>query len=308
MNNPPTKHHYVPEGYLKVFTNFQNSLWQFKKDYRKISLKTPAQVCYEVDANRFKDKRNLLNHDNTDDYYVEKESFKYQEIGYGKIIGTIIKYQRGAQVIDKHRYRLFLETLATIKRRNPSTREGLIEAFKNGYKSEEGIKRFREYLSEQTGLKEPVSHLETKIRTHFANRSRDANYQYDMYLSAFINKGQFTVIAELTNDFYRLKQYILHPPVGWQFITSDNPGFTIYDGKVVSLGGFEGDYEFHFPISPEACLYLNSKHVEDNRLIEKTIYHEWIDQSVVHTLNLSTHAISMKAIFARDRSILEIYK
>lgn len=307
MKNPPTKHHYVPQCYLKVFANFQNSLWQLKKDYGKMSSKTPGQVCYEIDANRFKDKHTLLNHGITDEYYVEKEAFKYQETGYGKIIGIVIKYQQGPQVIDKHRYRLFLETIATIKRRNPSTRKGLMEAFKTGYQSEEGIKRFREYLSEQTGFKESGAHFEQEIRTHFVNRSKDTNYQYDMYLSAFIDKGQFNVIAELTNDFYRLKQYILHPPVGWQFITSDNPGFTIYDGKVISLGGFEGDYEFYFPLSPEACLYMNSKHLENTQLIEKTIYHEWVDQSLVHTLNMATHAVSIRAIFARDRSVLEIY-
>ena len=87
------------------------------------------------------------------------------------------------------------------------------------------------------------------IKKYLDTEARDPNRLHDMYLSAYVNKAEDTTIATLTNDFYALKQYILHAPIGAQFITSDNPGFTIVGDKILSLGGFGDTYTFVFPIS-----------------------------------------------------------
>ena len=129
-----------------------------------------------------------------------------------------------------------------------------------------------------------------------------------MYLSAFLNKVDYTTIDNLTQLFYRLKQYILHVPIGKEFITSDNPGFTLIGNTTLSLGGFGGEFEFLFPLSPNSCLYLNSNYIESKSSIEKIIYPVMINSTRVEQINNITKSLCIKNIFSYNRKTLEKMK
>src|SRR6266536_3001113 len=125
-----------------------------------------------------------------------------------------------------------------------------------------------------------------------------------MYLSAYVNE-EFTTIKQLSSDLYSLKQYILHSPIGTQFITSDNPGFTIVKNKLLNLGGFGDAFTFYFPLSPTTCLFLKWNDRENRENLEKSIYSTLIEKSEVMKINKFTKEISDKYILARDRGVLD---
>lgn len=306
MNNPPKNHHYVPQCYLNSFANSQKKFWKLRNDNSRISETMPVKVCYEVDANRIRNKQFLEINHLEDEYFIEKNSFKYQENNFSKVLPTLIKFSKEQIIADKTKHQLFLETLITIKRRNPDSRNKIIQAFKEGYKTQGGIKRFLENFAEESGIQKIPPEIETYIKNYLANESQDPNRLHDMYLSAYLSKVDYTTITEITKCFYNLKQYILHAPIGQQFITSDNPGFTVTGGAIISLGGLGGQFEFYFPLSPTSCLYLKSTDVERTNVIEKIIYPVMLNKSDVIEINRATRLISMKCVFAYNKKTLEI--
>lgn len=305
MVNPPKKHHFVPQFYLKQFTSTQKSFWKKRIDYDKISITNPTKVCYEHDANRFRFLESLLTNNITDEYYVETQAFKYQENNYNRIIRSLLKYQDAPKIIDKAEYQLFLETLLTIKRRNPSSRKGIIKNFRDGYNTEEGRQKLLQLYSEATGNTEIDPVTRANIEQLMTSRSQNPDHLHDMYLSAFVPNDEYTTIREVSNDLYQRKQYILLSPVGRQFITSDNPGFIKSGDNIISLGGFGGDFEFYFPLSPSYCLYINSKDIEQKNIMEKTIYFLMIDQEKVSIINNATKSVCINLIFGYTKEILE---
>ncbi|MFP5040012.1 DUF4238 domain-containing protein [Parasediminibacterium sp. JCM 36343] len=134
-HNNPRKHHYLPECYTKAFTNSQKQLWKRKKENNKTTVCTPAQIGYEIDTNKIRTKETLSLNGLEDFYYVEKNAFKKQENNYTNTLVKVIKYSDSPIVIDKFKYHLFLETLLTIKRRNPQSRNAIINAYSEKYNS-----------------------------------------------------------------------------------------------------------------------------------------------------------------------------
>ena len=167
------------------------------------------------------------------------------------------------------------------------------------------VQHFKSFLISEIGEENLSVGVDEYIKKYLDTEARDPNRLHDMYLSAYVNKAEYTTIATLTNDFYALKQYILHAPIGAQFITSDNPGFTIVGDKILSLGGFGDTYTFVFPISPSACLYLKSTDKEDKSNLEKLIYPLIIKNEEVEEINGFTKQISTKDIFVLNNLILE---
>lgn len=306
MNNPPKNHHFVPKCYLSSFTNSQNNFWKKRNDNGRLSLTNPTKVCYEPNANRIRTKQILHLNNLTDAYYIEKNAFKTQENNYGKIITKLLKFKSEPQIVNKIHYQLFLETLLTIKRRNPLSRFEIIEKFKASFKYEGGVKEFFNFLSEETGVKKLTPEVEEFIKTYLSVEAQNPDRLHDMYLSAFINQRDYDTIRNLATELFALKQYILFAPISQQFITSDNPGFLVSNGILSNLGGFGGNYEFYFPLSPLTCLYLNSNMVEANTTLQKAIYNILVNESQVKTINENTQSLSNKYLLAFSKKSLEL--
>lgn len=305
MNNQPKNHHYVPKCYLNLFTNTQNKFWKRRNDNGSFSETNPSKVCYEADANRFRTKQTLFYNNLEDEYYVEKHSFKHQENNYGKLITSVTKFQNEPKVIEKSKYRLFLETLITVKRRNPFSKNEILQRFKESYKTEDGIRNFFNFFAQETGVKDFTPEIEVFIKNYLNTESQDIDRLHDMYLSAFVNKSDYTTISQITDDLYALKQYILFAPIDQHFITSDNPGFLKVNGQAINLSGFGGDFEFIFPLSPLTCLYLKSNDFEPLNSIQKTVYNIIVDKAQVKAINNDTKLISSKYVLAYSKRTLE---
>jgi hypothetical protein len=305
--NQPRKHHYIPECYLKAFANGQKQLWKRNFDNNKTTICSPAQVGYEFDVNKTRTEEILVLNGLNDYYHVEKWSFEKQENNYTNILAKAIKFSDSSITIDKYKYRLFLETLLTIKRRNPATREIIINGLIDGYNSKETVPQFKAYLLEEASKHNVILEegIDERIKNYIADKLTSPDRLHDTYLSAFIESSDHDTIINLTQQLYNLKQVILHPPLTTQFITSDNPGFTKTQEKLLRLGGFGSPFEFYFPLSPRACLYINSRTNEDRTIIEKNIYPTVVTESQVSEINQFTKSTSNKKLFGYNKSILE---
>lgn len=305
MTNFPTDHHFVPKCYLKAFTDTQKKLWKKRNDNSRINQVHPSQICYELNAYKFRTSQILKLNNLNDEYYIERNAFKFQESNYGKLLPSLIRYQEEPRVTNKMKYKLFLETLLTIKRRNPVSKNEILERFKDSYKTEEGINKFLFFMSQETGIKKFTPEIQKLIKDYLSVESKNPDRLHDMYLSAFINKTDNNAISNLTTDLYKLKQYILFSPITYQFITSDNPGFIISNGSISNLSGFGGDFEFYFPLSPLTCLYINSKKIESNDTLEKSIYNVILKKDDVKAINTNSKLISKNFVLAYSKSVLE---
>ncbi len=306
-SNSPKKHHYIPEGYLKFFSNTQKQLWRRNKESTNCSICTPAQVGYEKDGNRIRTKEIFNLAKLTDENQIEKIAFRQLENNYPRILSKLTYFSNSPIIIDKNDYRLFLKSLVTIKRRNPTTRNTLIKSYIDSYNSEEAIPEFKAYLLEEAAKENVIldSKLEALIENYISRRVTNPDWLYDMYLSAYLNPSDFKVIENITTQLYSLKQFILHVPINKQFITSDNPGFTKTKDILISAGGFGSSFEFYFPLTPSICLYLNSSIEEGSLTIEKAIYPSFLNENEVSEINRFTKIIANKKLFGNNKTILE---
>jgi hypothetical protein len=302
----PKKHHYVPECYLKSFGNTQKTFWRRKKDIAKATICTAAQVAYEIDSNKIRTEEYLMFNDISDHHYIEKFAFKKQENNYSKTLNQITKFSLSPLIIDKEKYRLFIETLVCIKRRNPSTRNMLIETFRQAYDSPTIIEDFKKYLYKASEYVDNDIDVDKYIDNFMQNKAKEPSRLNDMYLTGFLKNEDNTIIESMTNDLYRLDQFILHAPINSEFITCDNPGFLVSNNNtVISAGGLGENFEFYFPLTPNTCLYIDSMKKESKNLIEKVVYPRLLDLKQVFEINQCTKQISNYRLFGRNKTVLE---
>lgn len=304
MQQDPKKHHYVPECYLRQFTDSDGFFWVKDVKYSKVSKKHPSGVCYEINANKIRKKTSLEWYNISDEYLIEKEAFKFQENNYANYAEKISKYKSTINNISNFKYELFLETLVTIKRRNPKSRLAIIDAFRKSYESDDVYAEFVQEYKTVLGIHElPIGAYES-IKEFLTKETNDLDRLNDIYLSAFLNKIDYTNIRQITEDLYKLDSVILHSPIGRQFLTTDNPGFSKCGSHIISLGGFGGNFEFYFPISPTACLYLDSRKRSSIHGSEKVISHILIDSSYVSQINRWSTSICIAKIFSLNKNNL----
>jgi hypothetical protein len=304
----PKKHHYVPECYLKAFTNSQKQLWRRTKEVKKASICTPAQVGYEIDINKFKTEEILILHQLSDPNHIEKVAFRRQENNYQKTLSKTIKYADSPFIVDNVNYHLLLETLLTIKRRNPQTRKDIIIAFRKGYNADETIPRFTAYLVEEAKRQNIKLELgvEERVKTYIETRADNPDWLHDMYLTGYLQSIEYDIINKMANQLFSLRPVVLHAPLTTQFITSDNPGFTKTGSTVLNAGGFGGLFELYFPLSPHTCLYLNSESKSDKSYIGATVHPQFISASKVSDINHWSKFVSNNKLLGNDKTILEM--
>jgi len=306
-SSEPRRHHYIPQCYLKFFGNTQKQFWRRSNETRKSSICSPIQVGFETDYFKIRNEETMWRNNLKDYYHVEKYSFARQENNYTSTLLKVNRFSSKPLIIDKANYRLFLETLVTIKRRNPKTRETLINTFIESHKLKDTKAQFKQYLLEEAAKNNVILEegIDSRIEEYIKNKGTNFDYQSDAYLSAFFNKDDYNVIDGITEQLYNLRQFILHSPLTTQFITSDNPGFIKNKDGIISVGGFGGDFEFYFPLNPQTCLYLSSSIPENFNSLEKAIYPDFTTVSNVSDINQWTKMVSNNKLFGHSKAILE---
>jgi len=301
----PKKHHYVPICYLKEFCDYKYEFWKKRLDFNKITISNPSKECYEIDGNKIVDEVILKLTGFDDEYYIEKEAFKIQELKFEKHIKNISKNSQTPFTMKGEDYHLFIETIVTIKRRNPKTRDLIINTYKEAYKNETNIIGLVKTLMKEYDIKEMSQSQFERIKSSIQDYVNDERKLRSMFLSAFINKEDFKVIENITKTLFILKAYVLHSSSNKEFITSDNPGFTINNKKVSSKGEYGTDFELYFPLCPKTCLYIDSKQKDVVLNTQKTIIPLPAEAEIVNQINKWTMESSNKLIFSNSKRHLE---
>jgi hypothetical protein len=118
MNNLEN-HHFVPEVYLKEFSNSQKQFFHLRKGASKQNNRTVAQVCYKLNYFKLHSKDNLMLYNIQDQYHIEKNVFKKHENRYPKLLKKVTQPSLTSITVSKSEVALFLEILITIIKRNP---------------------------------------------------------------------------------------------------------------------------------------------------------------------------------------------
>lgn len=303
----PTNHHFVPEVYLKEFANSQKQLFSLRKKFPKVTVKTVAQVCYKPNYFKLHSKDNLTLYNIKDHYHIEKSVFKKHENSYPKLVKKVTQPSISATNISKSELALFFEILITIKKRNPTYRERVISDYKN-YVTSEQFRKDAEVgieLAKTIDTIDPVEYFENYIK----EASTDENKQSDMYLRRFLAK-QNENTQDVINTFLEHKIYMYHAPFGIQFITSDNPGFTLLpNGELLYFGGLGLDFKFLFPLTPKCCLFIThgDRDTENRYLLDKTINLIHTDKATVAMINNCTYNVAIEKVFAYGSGILDLF-
>lgn len=294
----PIDHHFVPKTYLKRFTNSENFFWNLTLNYSTIQYKYPTEVCYKKYYFKLQSQDNWILPKINDPNIIEKLAFEKQENEYEKLLEKIIIVQPNSG-IEKSEALLFLETLVSIKRRNPTYREKVIPIFKEAINSID----FKELK-----LPEEISQRINNIVSvkSYGNYIKDSlnsdEIQNDIYLQSFFNNLSIST-AEL---LIKYKLFLYRAPYGSEFITSDNPGFTlINDNLLLSFGGFGFPFILIFPITPQYCLYIDNSYPDNNYSCPtKDISIITIDKQKLDRINSYTYKLAIERVFSLSKTTL----
>jgi len=300
MSNPVDQH-YVPKTYLKSFANLQKVIYQVKREYRKISQTTISKICYEPNYFTIRREETKLLNKIADPFHIEKNAFKKQENNYGKILKKITLASLKETQISRTEVRSFLEILITIKRRNPTVRKVLMENYLNYINSMEFKKRIEPgmELARKVDKIDPDEYVQNFLK----EINSDSNRLNDTYLLSFLGNEQ-KVIERVLDTLMQFKLFINHAPPGMQYITSDNPGFTVVEDIVTNYGGLGQEFLFVFPLTPLCCLIVDASEPEDPYVLHKPVHIRHVGSSSVVLTNKSTASVSREKIFSYSKHVL----
>ncbi|MEP7376807.1 MAG: DUF4238 domain-containing protein [Chitinophagaceae bacterium] len=300
-SNDPIQHHYVPQVYLKGFTNEKGDLIQYDIKYKTFAQKKPAQVGYKIDYFKIQRPETKIINQITDEYLIEKNSFTEQENNYPKLVSQITGNTDSPFAIARKQLELLVATLITIKRRNPSFKETMTGEIKNHAASDAFKNQVAPYmeLARQIDKQDPEIYIET-VKEQFRNEPSKSS---DLYISSFLDPYP-SIVKQVTETLLASQTNIWYVPPGIEFITSDNPGFILSGTEVLNFGGLGGSHLFAFPLTPAACIVIDSE-VPALLSIESTMIHpKVVENWQVKMINQATAKVAMSKLFARNKSSL----
>lgn len=316
MAQNPIDQHTVPKVYLKRFLpEGQNKLFALNvKPFEwkhKIKRYTPSQICYEPDFYTINTDDFLERLDTKDKYFIEKESFEYENNFLKEIFNQITNPQK--LTLSYPKARKLLKMLLNIKRRN--------QAFRNVYLNKDvinrvvenqisGLRQNENLIKEglkKTGILLDVNEVENLFRAKLKNKQ----YVFDMYREGFVNfwddeKDSYN--SRLVEALVKLKFFVVKTTPQNPFITNDNPGVTMMNNETIKNLGFNKNFfAFFFPIDPLHTLMFNRTAIDDAITFKKIVYRP-AEQFIVDFVNHSAIDNCNKYAFSNCQDTLDNLK
>lgn len=298
--------HIVPETYLKHFTDHSNLLYRYKiksKFQTRIKTVSPSQVCYKPDYFRIENENTLKSFGLYDKDYIENEAFKTYENNYNSLLSKIISHNDFISTSEAH---LFIETVINIKSRNEKMRknyskENIIPISVNLFQEIRKNRNINALFSKTDFLP-----FELFIKENLLNREGLEN---EMFLKTFIidKRKESGFLNELISFLLSRRWDFLISDINSPFITSDNPGFCVDDKDVCANTKFGGNFMFFFPLTPQICLMICNKFIDQEDTLIKKLYFKSIPSSAIEKINVGTIKICNTEIFAHEKEILQTF-
>lgn len=305
--NEPKNHHIVPESYLKQFADSKDELFRIKTKEipQKIkngilnssSLKkfNVSQICYKEYFYKIQNNPMLGIQDITDEYQIEKESFKWYENNLEQIIQNIRNRQTYLNIKDA---KILCKGLLNIKIRNNHFRDSVL--------NKENTKEFLDNILESLPSiiqenKDAIEYFD-KMKADFDENSRLINQLQNKSLLDNISNGD-RAINKIYNLCMDSEWTILETTINDMFITSDNPGFCIDENDTLENTKFGGLFIWYFPLTPFYCLKVN-KMVDETFTSLKPLNFMNVDSELVKMINISTCYLANTDIYSNSQTTI----
>jgi len=254
------KHHYVPECYLKNFTNKDGRFYvldtvKLQKGWNVFpKLVFPGQVCYSPDYYRIDSTvdSNFKLKDHPE-LFVETEVLKKLENSFPKTFHQLVSagtltFEQACDLVD---------FIVQLKLRNPYWREKVIAANKEQW-IDEGMDRI---INEKFNTDPRFAHIPAHIqevvyRLVKMDNKANPNFQREMQLFGLVERYNDNLSR---NELFRkalidCNWNIFTAPVGGpHFIITDNPGITFGSDNLFYNIKMTDGFMLCFPLSPQYC-------------------------------------------------------
>lgn len=298
IGNKPSKHHYVPQGYLRSFTETENVLFVANKEFDTIRQTSPKGVGYIKDFY-------------TVDTIDEKDSAEVEE-SFGKVetkciplleklmgakdlpnaewadiaIYIALQYGRTPHMRDK------MDSTALISVNN-YIKETLAEALSDPIKYAEFE---RDFLKEHPDKPQAVTR--DMLNKMVLGPSIISEFHLD---NGTYVQSVFRIAWEIADSLLKKHWTILHAPNKSSFITSDNPMTLSIDRELLpheTLAVLLPGVVRHFPINSKACLVITDE------TIERGISHRSVSKSEVRKINKLLYNKALKYVISGNQRLL----
>ncbi|MGF7039592.1 DUF4238 domain-containing protein [Mucilaginibacter lappiensis] len=269
--------HYLPECYLKEFCNKKGHFYSIDNELLTKGILPKPRITYPKEACKQKDyftitpqfKEIYPRFKDLDALYLENK-FKTYEDWYPKLLTTLKSGQPGITFNDAE---FLLHVLTDFRDRNLFFRDNSVQVKKN---------TLNKMLAEE---KHGTHILSSNDKEDIERVLSDPHFNKNSHLLTLILK--YHSKQDENGDLFKLltSKWCLCISDN-KFITSDNPGYFIHNGRYLyELPNV--DFSFIMPITPNLCLYITD-HVADLdsfRNSYKTIDYIIADENVLDIYN-----------------------
>jgi hypothetical protein len=286
--------HFLPECYLKEFCDngefykIDCSLLHLnKKPYpRKV---TPAAICYDKDfCTLTPEFKNLYTgYQDFDPLFLEEKFFLYEN----KYPGIINKIKNGDSFLNIDDAKTFLYSCLDFKIRNNYFRDIHSDLRRNTLNDPTGIIKYKtdpefQKVKDRFNISQGQAiDIIDGIRFNILN---DDNFTKNSHIAALVarytsNYSHHDVI--ISNLLYYKWKFILSNN---EFITSDNPGWSLDKNNQVHNTKFDKDFQFLMPITPRHCLAITDSELDleyYNNPTKKKLYAGYQNKDIIDGIN-----------------------
>lgn len=306
--NQPKKHHFVPECYLEKFSDNGN-IYRFDPNLTHqvkkpiLNRKNISGICYYEDFYTI------------DDNIPDKDEFLSMlgdVLGIEKIVNGSWENKYDSmldQLLTGNLTRIecveFSEFIIHLKLRNPFYLESIIKPNKDKWLEQTGIE-----IADEMEKDSRYNYLTKEDKTMFMGwLTERAKNQ-----SAFSKRIQLTLLLHRWSSI-KEGAYIDHMiDCGWQimvapdpheFVTSDNPGYTLElsSGNVQNTKFTDG-FAFHFPLTSKYCLLITDdipKSEAWNKSGIKEISKRFVTPQMLHLVNFLSMQKINKIVLSKSK-------
>lgn len=288
--NIPKRHHYLPQFYLRNFTDNKGLLWVFDRGTNEYRQQHPVNTALQNDYYTFRDK-DEQKHAEIEELFSSIE---------GKAKPVIDKLDRG-NIITLEEKEILASFISFQKTRVPDFEKTINELSEKGMKkivqmnlsSKEGAESFIKKYKKDTGKKIEMEKLIDVAR----NNEYSIEFQREWSLPMILSIGK-----ELSKYFVNMDWVFLQAPQNSSFITCDSP-FSLVppdNHNSQSLYGFgltTPGTKKQIPLSPKTCLVMLDY---GHKILSKKI-----DRALIRIINSITARNSDRFVIAKDEALLK---
>jgi hypothetical protein len=288
--------HFLPACYLDQFCLTGGKLYRVDCSLLKLGKKpyplevTPKAICYGKDFYALTDdfKKVYPAFAAYDQNFLEEKFHRYER-GYPAIINKI---KQGIPVLSAAEAELFLYSLIDFKLRN-------------NYLREKNEQLRRDVVNNVLGGIKASSLMEQVAGAMKAEILSDPEFGKHSHLATMM--GRETAGSAVQDKFVRTMirhKFKLMISYG-EFITSDNPGWTISQDNKVHNIKFDQDFHYLMPITPRHCLSVSYNDLDNDYIDEpsqKKLYAAYADAEMIAIINRLSIDHFSNYLFAADRA------